>query len=141
MGRRDRRGPGIPRLAPVPLPLRHTAEFLGERLACAERRLKAAHIRKPYSLAARLHILWCIERFGIPRRQIPMCSGVARATVWRWLHRTQDGLGMCGRKCQASVAKTSEALESLVGQGPSDSCRLPAHRLSPFAQGPLPSPA
>jgi hypothetical protein len=43
------------------LPLRHTAEFLGERLACAERRLKAAHIRKPYSLAARLHILWCIE--------------------------------------------------------------------------------
>ena len=50
--------------------LRDTVEFLGERLACAERRLQAAHIRKPYSLAERLHILWCIEYFGIPRRQI-----------------------------------------------------------------------
>ena len=41
--------------------LRDTIEFLLERLACAERRLQAAHIRKPYSLAERLHILWCIE--------------------------------------------------------------------------------
>ena len=41
--------------------LRDTVEFLSERLACAERRLKAAKIRKPYSLAERLHILWCIE--------------------------------------------------------------------------------
>ncbi len=36
--------------------LRDTIEFLGERLACAERRLQAAHIRTPYSLAERLHI-------------------------------------------------------------------------------------
>ena len=41
--------------------LRDTIEFLLERLACAERRLQAAHLRKPYSLAERLHILWCIE--------------------------------------------------------------------------------
>jgi hypothetical protein len=41
--------------------LRDTVEFLVERLACAERRLKAAHIRRPYCLAERLHILWCIE--------------------------------------------------------------------------------
>ena len=37
--------------------LRDTIEFLVERLACAEGRLRAAHIRKPYSLAERLHIL------------------------------------------------------------------------------------
>ena len=36
--------------------LRDTIGFLGERLACAERRLQAAHIRPPYSLAERLHI-------------------------------------------------------------------------------------
>ena len=41
--------------------LRDTVEFLTERLACAERRLKAANIRKPYSQAERLHILWYIE--------------------------------------------------------------------------------
>jgi transposase len=94
--------------------LRDTVEFLIERLACVERRLQAAHIRKPYSLAERLHILWCVEYFGIPRRQIPKHFGVARSTVWRWLRRIQEGVGLCGRKCQAPVAKTSEALESLV---------------------------
>jgi len=67
--------------------LRDTVEFLTERLACAERRLKVANLRTPYSLAERLHILWCIEYFGIPRRQIPKCIGVARSTVWRWLRR------------------------------------------------------
>jgi transposase InsO family protein len=94
--------------------LRDTIEFLLERLACAERRLQAAHLRKPYSLAERLHILWCIEYFGIPRRQIPKHFGVARSTVWRWLRRIQDGIGLCGRKCQLSIRRTSEELERLV---------------------------
>jgi transposase InsO family protein len=94
--------------------LRDTIEFLVERLACAERRLRAAHLRKPYSLAERLHILWCIEYFGIPRRQVPKCFGVARSTVWRWLRRLQDGVGLCGRKCQQSMRRTSEELERLV---------------------------
>ena len=94
--------------------LRDTIELLVERLACAERRLKAAHIREPYSLAERLHILWCIEYFGIPRRQIPKCFGVARSTVWRWLRRLHDGIGLCGRKCQLSMRRTSEELERLL---------------------------
>ena len=94
--------------------LRDTVEFLTERLACAERRLKAANIRKPYSLAERLHILWCIEYFGISRRQIPKHFGVARSTVWRWLRRLQDGRGLCGRQCQLSMRRTSEELERLV---------------------------
>jgi transposase len=94
--------------------LRDTVEFLRERLACAERRLKAAHPRKPYSLAERLHILWCIEYFGISRRQIPKHFGVALSTVWRWLRRLQDGVGLCGRKCQLSMRRTSEELERLV---------------------------
>ncbi len=94
--------------------LRDTVEFLTERLACAVRRLKAAGIRKPYSPAERLHILWCIEYFGISRRQIPKHFGVARSTVWRWLRRLQDGVGLCGKKCQASVRRTSEELVRLV---------------------------
>jgi len=94
--------------------LRDTVELLMERLACAERRLKAGHIRRPYSLAERLHILWCIEYFGISRRQIPKCLGIVRSTVWRWLRRLQDGIGLCGRTCQASVRRTSEQLERLV---------------------------
>jgi len=94
--------------------LRDRVEFLTERLARSERRLKAAKIRKPYSLAERLHILWAIEYFGIPRRQIPKYLGVARSTVWQWLRRLQDGVGLCGKKCQACVRRTSEELERLV---------------------------
>ena len=94
--------------------LRDTVELLPERLACAERRLKAANIRKPYSLAERLRILWCVEYFGVSRRQIPKHFGVARSTVWRWLRRFQDGVGLCGGKCQASLRRTSEELVRLV---------------------------
>ncbi len=94
--------------------LRDTVEFLTEQLACAQRRLKAAGIRKPYSPAERLHILWAIEYFGVSRRQIPKHFGVARSTVWRWLRRLQDGVGLCGRKCQGCVRRTSEELIRLV---------------------------
>ena len=94
--------------------LRDTVEFLTERLGCAERRLTAANLRTPYSPAERLHILWCVKYFGIPRRRIPDYLGVARSTVWRWLRRMQDGVGLCGRKCQASVRRTSEELGRLV---------------------------
>jgi len=94
--------------------LRDTIELLVEQLACARRRLKAANIRVPYSLAERLHILWCIHYFGISRRQIPKHFGVARSTVWRWLRRLQDGVGLCGRKCQLSMRRTSEELVRLV---------------------------
>ena len=102
--------------------LRDTIELLVEQLACAERRLKAANIRKPYSGAERLHILWCIEYFGISRRQIPKHFGVARSTVWRWLRRLQDGVGLCGQKCQVSVRRTSEELERLVWEMASANC-------------------
>jgi len=86
--------------------LRDTLELQGEQIAHLRRRLRQANVRMPYSLSERLRILWCVEYFGIPRRQIPKCFGVARSTVWRWLRRLQDGVGLCGRKCQASVAKT-----------------------------------
>jgi len=91
--------------------LRDTVEFLTERLASAERRLKAANIRMPYSPAERIRILWCIEYFGIPRRQIPKCFGVARSTVWRWLRQLQDGIGCSGHIALIPL-RTSEAAAS-----------------------------
>jgi transposase-like protein len=94
--------------------LRDTVELLTERLTCAQRRLKAANTRKPYSVAERLHILWSVEYFGIRRRRIPDCLGVARSTMWRWLRRLQDGIGICGQKCQALVSRTSEELARFV---------------------------
>lgn len=96
------------------LELRDRLALKEEQIAHLQRRLRAAKIRRPHYLAERLRILWCVEYFGIPRRQIPECFGVARSTVWRWLRRLQDGVGLCGRRCQASVKKTSEALARLV---------------------------
>ena len=96
------------------LTLRDTLELQGEQMAHLRRRLRQANVRLPYSPAERLRVLWCVEYFGIPRRQIPKCFGVARSTVWRWLRRLQDGVGLCGRKCQLSMRSTSEELERLV---------------------------
>jgi len=96
------------------LRLRDTAELQAEQIAHLRRRLRQANVRLAYSLAERLRILWCVEYFRIPRRRIADHFGVARSTVWRWLRRLQDGVGLCGRKCQASVAKTSDALVRLV---------------------------
>jgi transposase InsO family protein len=62
----------------------------------------------------RLHIPWCVAYYGISRRQIPKRFGVARPTVWRCLRRLQDGVGLCGQRCRASVIRTSEALVRLV---------------------------
>jgi len=82
---------------------RDTIELLVGQLACAQRRLRAANIRMPYSSKERLHILWCIHYFGIARRQVLRYFGVARSTVWRWLRRLQNGIG-CGCQPQVSPA-------------------------------------
>jgi len=89
-------------------------EMQADQITALQRRLRAANIRRPYSLAERLHILWCAEYYGISRRQLPKHFGVARSTVWRWLRRLQDGIGLCGQRCRASVNRTSEALVRLV---------------------------
>ncbi len=89
-------------------------EMQADQITALRRRLQAARIRRPYSLAERLHILWCAEYYGIPRRQLPKHFGVARSTVWRWLRRIQDGVGLCGQRCRASVRRTSESLVRLV---------------------------
>jgi hypothetical protein len=81
---------------------RDTVEFLTKWLACAERRLKAATTRMPCSPAERLHILWCIEHFGIPRRrQIPKCP--AGSVMLGRLHgRLAGAPGVNTRVCPVS---------------------------------------
>jgi transposase len=94
--------------------LRDRLEQQAEQIAHLRRRLRQANVRLPYSPAECLRILWCVEYFGIPRRRIPECFGVARSTVWRWLRRLQEGVGLCGRKCQVCASRTPERLVRLV---------------------------
>ena len=104
----------LPQLRAENLDLRDTNEMQAEQIAILQRRLRAAGIRRPYSVAERLRIIWCVEYFCIARRQIPKRLGVARSTVWRWCRHIQDGVGLCGQQCRASVERTSEALVRLV---------------------------
>jgi transposase-like protein len=43
-----------------------------------------------YTVRERLLILWHIEAFQIPRRRVSRCFGIARSTLYRWLHQIED---------------------------------------------------
>ncbi|HIL70623.1 MAG TPA: transposase, partial [Verrucomicrobia bacterium] len=43
-----------------------------------------------YTLGERLLILWHIETFQIPRRRVSQYFGIARSTLYRWLHKIDD---------------------------------------------------
>ena len=50
---------------------RDVIELQADTITLLQRRLKRAGIRRSYSVAERLHILWCAEYYGSPRRQLP----------------------------------------------------------------------
>ena len=47
--------------------------------------------KKPrYEVRERLLILWHMEAFQIPRRKVSRYFGIARSTLYRWLHKIED---------------------------------------------------
>jgi len=47
--------------------------------------------KKPrHQVRERLPILWYIEAFQIPRRRVSRYFGIARSTLYRWLHKIED---------------------------------------------------
>ena len=47
--------------------------------------------KKPrYEVRERLLILWHMEAFRIPRRKVSRYFGIARSTLYRWLHKIED---------------------------------------------------
>ena len=47
--------------------------------------------RKPrYEVRERLLVLWHMEAFQIPRRKVSRYFGIARSTLYRWLHKIED---------------------------------------------------
>ena len=43
-----------------------------------------------YTVRERLLILWHMEAFQIPRRKVSRHFGIARSTLYRWLHKIED---------------------------------------------------
>jgi len=62
-----------------------------------------------YTVRERLLILWHVEAFQIPRRKVSRYFGIARSTLYRWLHQIED------EKPSAPAAnKTPVEIASLV---------------------------
>ncbi len=74
--------------------------FLRDRVAQLETELTLIRIqaertgRKPrYTLKERLLVLWYLEYFQVPKRQVKKRLGVARSTLYRWLKKIDEGGG------------------------------------------------
>ena len=62
-----------------------------------------------YSVHEKLLILWHMEAFQIPRRKVSRYFGIARSTLYRWLHKVQDQ-----EPSGAPANKTSAEIAALV---------------------------
>ena len=66
--------------------------------------------KKPrYEVRERLLILWHMEAFQIPRRKVFRYFGIARSTLYRWLHKIEDQ-----KPSAAPANKTPMEIASLV---------------------------
>jgi transposase-like protein len=90
--------------------------FLKNRIYQLEMQLSILHKqltkkgKKPrYEVRERLLILWHIEAFQIPRRKICRYFGIARSTLYRWLHQIEDQ-----KPTDAPANKTPTEIASLV---------------------------
>ena len=62
-----------------------------------------------YTVRERLLILWHMEAFQIPRRRVTKHFGIARSTLYRWLHKIEDQ-----EPAGTPVNKTPAEVASLV---------------------------
>jgi len=60
------------------------------RLSILQKQLSKRGKNPRYTVHERLLILWHIEAFQIPRRQVVKYFGIARSTLYRWLHKIED---------------------------------------------------
>jgi transposase InsO family protein len=62
-----------------------------------------------YTVRERLLILWQMEAFQIPRRKVSHYFGIARSTLYRWLHKIEDQ-----KSSGSPVNKTPAEIATLV---------------------------
>ncbi len=75
--------------------LRDSVNQLRMQLDILQKGLQKKHNNKRYTLRERLFILWHMETFQIPRRRITEYFGIARSTLYRWLHKIEDQKQSC----------------------------------------------
>ena len=60
------------------------------QVSILQKRIQKRQNKPRYTLRERLFILWHMETFHIPRRRVTEYFGVARSTLYRWLHKIED---------------------------------------------------
>jgi len=70
--------------------LRDMVEQLQMQVSILQKRIKKKQKKPRYTLRERLFILWQMETYQIPRRKVTEYFGIARSTLYRWLHKIED---------------------------------------------------
>jgi transposase InsO family protein len=60
------------------------------QVSILQKRIKKKEKNPRYTLREKLHILFHMEAYQIPRRRVTEYFGVARSTLYRWLHKIED---------------------------------------------------
>ena len=70
--------------------LRDKVHQLQTQVSILQKRIKKKNKKPRYSLRERLLILCHMEAYQIPRRRVTEYFGIARSTLYRWLHKIVD---------------------------------------------------
>ncbi len=90
--------------------LRDKVHELRLQVSILQKRISRSHKNPRYSLPERLLILWHIETFQIPRRRVSQYFGIARSTLYRWLHKIDDQ----SSSSRIPANKTPQQIASIV---------------------------
>ena len=70
--------------------LRDAVDQLKTQIAILQKVLQKKRCNKRYTLREKLYILCYMKTFQIPRRKVTEYLGIARSTLYRWLHKVED---------------------------------------------------
>ena len=70
--------------------LRDMVDQLKMQVSILQKGIKKKQKNPRYTLREKLFILWQMETFQIPRRRVTEYFGIARSTLYRWLHKIED---------------------------------------------------
>jgi transposase InsO family protein len=89
--------------------LRDMVGQLEMQVSILQKGIEKKHKNPRYTLREKLFILWHMETFQIPRRRVTEYFGIARSTLYRWLHKIQDD-----KQARIPVNKTPREIAALI---------------------------
>ena len=89
--------------------LRDTVNRLKMQVSILQKGLQKKQTNKRYTLREKLFILCYMETFQIPRCRVTEYLGIAKSTLYRWLHKIEDQ-----QQSSTPVNKTAMEIASLV---------------------------